>query len=252
LEYFPEELEKASQELHLEAHKKLKLENNSQYGYYFRISRNDSNCLRNKSKYIELTTQKNGVYFTTSSLKSLSDKHREFVQEYNTKQSSLVREVMLIVATYIPVLEELNALISELDTLVSFATASVKAPIPYVRPHVRKRGEGDIVLKSSRHPCLEVQDEVSFIANDVALLRSNASFHIITGPNMGGKSTFIRQIAIIVLMTQIGCFVPCSEASVCVSDCILARVGAGDSQLRGISTFMAEMLETASILEVKI
>ncbi|KAF9288863.1 MutS-like protein [Mortierella alpina] len=243
------EHERVADELNMEVDKKLKMEDHQVYGWSFRLSRNDSSCLRNKSSYIELTTQKNGVLFTTTKMRTASQAFGDASQEYERTQSSLAKEVIGIVSTYCPVLEKLNTLVAQLDVLVSFAHVSVHAPMPYVRPHMKAMGSGDVILKESRHPCLEAQDDVAFIPNDVSLVRGKTEFLIITGPNMGGKSTYIRQIGVIALMAQAGCFVPCAEASLCVFDCILARVGAGDSQMKGVSTFMAEMLETASILK---
>ncbi|KAI8922577.1 muts domain V-domain-containing protein [Powellomyces hirtus] len=241
--------------LDIEYEKKLKFEKNSQYGYIMRLSRKDASIIRNKREYIELATRKDGVYFTTSALRRLSDEYAQLSAEYESTQSKLVKEVIEItelrsvsLASYFPVLELLNQSIAVLDVLVSFAHVSIHAPIPYVRPTLSRKGEGDVRLEASRHPCLEMQD-VSFIDNDVEMLRDSSSFHIITGPNMGGKSTYIRQIGMVALMAQAGCFVPCRTASLCIFDSILARVGAGDSTLKGVSTFMAEMLETSAILK---
>ena len=229
--------------------KKLFLENHRVHGWCFRLTRTEAGCIRNKSKYQECSTQKNGVYFTTSAMQNLRREHDQLSENYNRTQSGLVSEVVGVAASYCPVFEKLAAVLSHLDVIVSFAHVSVHAPTSYVRPTLHLRGEGDVVLKEARHPCMEMQDDVQFITNDVSLLRGSSEFLIITGPNMGGKSTYIRQIGVIALMAQIGCFVPCAEAELTLFDSILARVGASDSQLKGVSTFMAEMLETANILK---
>jgi DNA mismatch repair protein MSH2 len=240
---------RAGDDLNQEVDKKLFLENHRTHGWCFRLTRNEASCIRNKKSYLEISTQKNGVYFTTNTLQALRRDHDQLSTSYNRTQSSLVTEVVSVAASYTPVLESLAATLAHLDVIVSFAHVSVHAPSAYVRPKMYARGTGDTILKEARHPCMECQDDISFITNDVELRRDSSRFLIITGPNMGGKSTYIRTIGTIALLAQVGCFVPCTEASLTIFDCILARVGASDSQLKGVSTFMAEMLETANILK---
>ncbi|KAG6879842.1 hypothetical protein C0992_010800 [Termitomyces sp. T32_za158] len=224
-------------DLGLELDKKLHLENSQ-----------DSKALT--KKYIELGTIKSGVFFTTKKLKELAEDFKEHSQSYTRTQVGLVREVVNIASTYTPVLEALDNVIAHLDVILSLAHVSAHSTDAYVKPKIIEKGLStrNLILLESRHPCLEVQDDVSFIPNDVEMIKGKSELHIITGPNMGGKSTYIRQVGVIVLMAQIGCYVPCTEAQVPIFDSILCRVGAGDSQLKGVSTFMAEMLETATIL----
>lgn len=247
------DMEKESKEvaddLGLEIDKKLFLENHKVHGWCLRLTRAEAGKIRNEKDYMECSTQKNGVYFTTKTLQSMRREHDQLSENYNRTQSSLVNEVVSVAASYCPVIEQLAAVLAHLDVIVSFAHVSVHAPTGYVRPKMHDRGTGNTVLKEARHPCMEMQDDIQFITNDVSLVRGTSEFLIITGPNMGGKSTYIRQIGVIALMAQTGCFVPCSEAELTIFDCILARVGASDSQLKGVSTFMAEMLETANILK---
>ncbi|TVY56934.1 DNA mismatch repair protein msh-2 [Lachnellula cervina] len=239
----------ASQDLGQEMDKKLFLENHKVHGWCMRLTRTEAGCIRNNKGYQEVSTQKNGVYFTTQKLQSARREYDQLIGNYESTQRSLVNEVVGVAASYCPVIELLAGALGHMDVIISFAHCSVHAPTSYVRPKMHPRGVGNTVLKEARHPCMEMQDDVQFITNDVDLTRGSSEFLIITGPNMGGKSTYIRQIGVIALMAQIGCFVPCAEAELTIFDCILARVGASDSQLKGVSTFMAEMLETANILK---
>jgi DNA mismatch repair protein MSH2 len=159
---------------------------------------------------------------------------------------------------YAPVLEAASTILSELDVFLSLAHVAAHSPGgTYCKPTILDK-DGDLTLKKARHPCVELQDLPSggeFIANDYKLTRKddeendNGHFMIMTGPNMGGKSTYIRQIGTIAVLAQMGSYVPCESASIPVLSGVLCRVGAGDFQLRGVSTFMAEMLEAAAILQ---
>ncbi|XP_077228945.1 MUTS homolog 2 [Tasmannia lanceolata] len=238
-------------DLDLPLDKALKLDKGTQFGHVFRITKKEEPKVRKKlnTHYTVLETRKDGIKFTNSKLKKLGDQYLKLVEEYTSYQKELVIRVVQTATTFNEVFDSLAGALSELDVLLSFADLATSCPTPYIRPEITPSDKGDIILEGSRHPCVEAQDSVNFIPNDCTLVRGKSWFQIITGPNMGGKSTFIRQVGVNVLMAQVGCFIPCDKASISVRDCIFARVGAGDCQLRGVSTFMQEMLETASILK---
>lgn len=229
----------------------IKLERNPQHGYFLRTTRgDDEKQLRvNKSDVRIISILKNGVHLTVPALEKLGDRIKDIDHEYKHLQKGLVDKTVDTALSYLPLVEAASAIIAEIDLLCSFATAAALSPGDYVRPVIHPLGAGIIRLDNARHPCVELMDGVQFIPNNYHLCNDKDNFQIITGPNMGGKSTYIRGIGSIIVMAQMGSFVPCSKAEVTVVDSILARVGAGDAVQKGVSTFMAEMLEASVILE---
>eukprot|EP00934_Nitzschia_sp_Nitz4_P006089 Nitzschia sp. Nitz4//scaffold74_size92883//24683//27581//NITZ4_004818-RA/size92883-augustus-gene-0.4-mRNA-1//1//CDS//3329557580//6079//frame0 len=200
---------------------------------------------------------KNGVYFSSRLLRQLSSSHTDASSQYSQHSAQVVLDAMNVACTYTTVVERAAELVSTLDCVSAMAHVAAYNPHGYCKPTLTDSDDAGagIELEAARHPCVELQDDMEFIPNDVTLTfgeedsTSNASnFLLVTGPNMGGKSTYIRSLGAIVCLAQIGSYVPATSATINICHSLLARVGAGDLQDRGISTFMAEMLEASSIL----
>ena len=221
---------------------KLKVGYNRVFGYYIEIS----NAYKDQAppEYIRKQTLTNCERFITPELKELEGRilgaHDKSVQlEYQ-----LFDSVRKKVASQMSRIQKTAAAVAKLDVLLSFAQVSVDRN--YVRPVVNLSGK--ILLKESRHPVVEALSEEPFVPNDVEMDEGENRVAIITGPNMAGKSTYMRQIALIVIMAQIGCFVPAASAEIGIVDAIFTRIGASDDLAAGQSTFMVEMSEVAEII----
>ncbi|MEK7708115.1 MAG: DNA mismatch repair protein MutS, partial [Verrucomicrobiota bacterium] len=232
----------------------LKVKYNKVFGYYIEIS--NANLNRVPTDYTRKQTLVNAERFVTPELKE----HEEKVMSADEKSKALEYELFKELREQ--VMEDMRAIqvnaeaIATLDVLMSFA--EVAALNRYVKPELNQGkggdGEGELVIREGRHPVVEqVNPAGDFVPNDTHLgggaPDSNApQIHLITGPNMSGKSTLLRQVALISLMAQIGSFVPAKAARLPVVDRIFTRVGASDNLVRGESTFMVEMQEAANIL----
>jgi DNA mismatch repair protein MutS len=218
----------------------LKVEYNSVHGFYIEISRAQADNV--PADYKRRQTLKNAERFITPELKAFEDKVLSANDRALAREKALYAEVLNALAPHITKLQANALAVAELDVLATFAERA--EALNYVMPEFM--ADAGINIRSGRHPVVE-QIAQPFIANDV-VLSPYRQLLLITGPNMGGKSTYMRQTALIVLLAHCGCFVPAASAKIGSIDRIFTRIGASDDLAGGRSTFMVEMTETANIL----
>jgi DNA mismatch repair protein MutS len=220
----------------------LKVRFNSVFGYYIEISR--SNLAHVPKDYIRKQTTVNAERFITLDLQRYEEIVLKGQEKINKLEFQLFKEVILFVLSHAKEIQKIAEAIAMVDCLISFAhTADSER---YVKPTIITTGE--IKIEDGRHPVVEQLPDTSFVPNNTLLNNDDSQLIIITGPNMAGKSVYMRQVALITLLAHIGSFVPAKRASISLVDRIFVRSGARDSIGRGLSTFMVEMVETAYIL----
>ncbi|MED4463012.1 DNA mismatch repair protein MutS [Metabacillus fastidiosus] len=223
--------------------KSLKIGYNRVFGYYIEVTRANLHLLA-EGQYERKQTLTNAERFVTPDLKEKESLILEAEEKIVGLEYDLFVELREKVKTFIPRLQELAKLLSELDVLQCFATVSEKRH--YTKPSFSKAGE--LFIKDGRHPVVEkVMDAQEYVPNDCTMSEYR-NILLITGPNMSGKSTYMRQIALTAILAQIGCFVPAEEASLPIFDQIFTRIGAADDLISGQSTFMVEMLEAKNAI----
>jgi DNA mismatch repair protein MutS len=222
----------------------LKIAYNKVFGYYLEVTHAHQNKV--PSDWIRKQTLVNAERYITPELKEYEEKILNAEDRISTIEFRIFSEIVQTASEYVAAIQQNAQVISALDVLSSFALVARKNK--YIKPVISEGNELDI--KEGRHPVIEQQLPVgeSYVPNDVYLDDSSQQIIIVTGPNMAGKSALLRQTALIVLMAQMGCFVPAKSAAIGLVDKVFTRVGASDNLSKGESTFMVEMTETASIL----
>ena len=224
--------------------KNLRIGYNKVFGYYIEVTK--SNLELVPADYIRKQTLSTGERYITEELKDLEGRILTASEKMLTMESELFRELREFISGHLFRIQRTAGAVARLDVFASFAESAMQNG--YVRPMVDLSGV--IRIEDGRHPVVEqLLDGGQFVANSLYLDRGENTVAIITGPNMAGKSTYMRQCALIVLMAQIGCFVPARSASIGIVDGIYTRVGASDDLATGQSTFMVEMNEVADILK---
>ena len=224
----------------------LKIGFNKVFGYYIEVTKTHQDKV--PERYIRKQTLVNSERYITEELKRKEDIILTAQEKLHSLEYDLFVEFRESLAKYISRLQELSFKIARMDVLCSFAHIAIDRE--YIKPVIYEMGEKEGLVKVSkgRHPVVELVNDEEFISNDVYMDSKDSLMSILTGPNMSGKSTYIRQVALLVLLAQIGSFVPAEKMELSVVDRIFTRVGASDDLSRGRSTFMVEMDEAANIV----
>lgn len=223
--------------------KNLKIKYNKVFGYFIEVTKSNLHLV--PDDYIRKQTLTNCERYITKELKEVEDKVLKAEDKIVIVEYNLFVEIREIIATHIGRIQESASHIAHLDALLSLATVAEEQG--YIKPNINN--DDAINIGDGRHPVVEkMMSSNEFISNDTRLDEDENQLVVITGPNMSGKSTYMRQVALIVLMAQIGSFVPASKADIGIVDRIFTRVGASDDLASGQSTFMVEMTEVSNIL----
>lgn len=223
--------------------KNLKIKYNKVFGYYFEVTNSFKNLV--PDDYVRKQTLVGAERYTTPKLKELEDTILNAEDKLNTLEYDMFCKIRDDIAEQLERIQRTAKAVARLDVFASLSVVAEQNH--YVRPALNEKGIIDI--KGGRHPVVEKMiDHDMFVANDTYLNNGNHCIAVITGPNMAGKSTYMRQSALIVLMAQLGSFVPAKSADIGIVDRIFTRVGASDDLASGQSTFMVEMNEVANIL----
>ena len=218
---------------------KIKYTDNS--GYFFEVTKSQLNNI--PSHFVKKQTMVNAGRYTTAELLQYQEEILSAKEKSIELEQKIYGELKEKIKTTIQILQSASTFCAEIDVWVSYASVALR--YNYCRPEITL--EKSISITDGRHPVMEQIQQVEFIPNDL-VFDGNELVQVITGPNMGGKSTFLRQNALIVLLAQMGCYVPATKARIGICDRIFTRIGASDNLIKGESTFLSEMSETAYIL----
>ena len=221
----------------------LKIRYNKVFGYYLEITRAHQD--RVPADYIRKQTLVNAERYVTPEIKELEERILGAEERQVALEQEHYRRLLALISAQAEGLRRAARAVGMIDALAALAEVAVRRR--YARPQMLPAG-APLVIRDGRHPVIEAAGGEAFVPNDAELDGERSGIVLLTGPNMGGKSTYLRQVALIALMAQAGSFVPAAAASLPILDRIFTRVGAADDLARGESTFMTEMIETANIL----